>query len=30
MIEKLGGLRDRGLLTEFEFEAKKAEIMARI
>ncbi len=30
MIERLGGLRDRGLLTEAEFESKKAEIMARI
>lgn len=30
LIEKLGGLRDRGLLTKTEFEAKKAEIMARI
>jgi len=30
MIERLGGLRDRGLLTEEEFVAKKAEIMARI
>lgn len=30
MIEKLAGLRDRGLITEDEFGAKKAEIMARI
>jgi hypothetical protein len=29
-IEKLGALRDRGLLSEGEFEAKKAEILARI
>jgi hypothetical protein len=29
-IEKLGALRDRGLLTQEEFEAKKTEILARL
>jgi hypothetical protein len=29
-IETLGGLRDKGFLTEEEFAAKKAEILARL
>ncbi len=29
-IEKLGALRDRGLLTQEEFDAKKTEILARL
>jgi len=29
-LEKLGALRDRGVLTEAEFAAKKAEILSRL
>lgn len=30
LIEKLGGLLEKGLLTQAEFDAKKAELLARI
>ena len=29
-LEKLGGLRDKGIITEKEFEAKKAELLKRL
>ncbi len=29
-LERLAGLRDKGVLTEAEFQAKKAELLARI
>jgi hypothetical protein len=29
-LERLGGLRDKGIITAEEFEAKKAELLARI
>jgi Short C-terminal domain len=29
-LEKLGALRDSGVLTEEEFQAKKAELLARM
>lgn len=29
-LKKLGGLRDAGILTSAEFEAKKAEILSRL
>jgi hypothetical protein len=29
-IEKLAGLRAKGILTEDEFQAKKAELLARL
>jgi hypothetical protein len=30
LLHKLGGLRDAGLLTSAEFEAKKSEVLARL
>ncbi len=29
-LEKLAGLRDKGILTDAEFSAKKAELLARL
>ncbi len=30
MIERLAGLRDKGILTNGEFEAKKTELLSRL